>query len=170
MADMFRKNNEFGTKYQRVLHHLVEYEKYEEAPKDRKFSEYDVKYYDAVGNSMMIEVKADTYNIATGNIFIEYESNGVPSGISVTTADYWVVFCHNPMGDVINWYYIPTDYIRDLIRNQNYLFSCRAGYKKLSKGYLFREDWFRKYQELLDKRSIPEPDRLVMYEYFKVQY
>lgn len=37
-----------------------------------------------------IEVKTDFIAHKTGNIFIEYESRGKPSGIATTTARYWV--------------------------------------------------------------------------------
>lgn len=37
-----------------------------------------------------IEVKLDSIASTTGNIFIEYESRGKPSGISTTNADYWI--------------------------------------------------------------------------------
>ena len=36
-----------------------------------------------------IEVKEDKIANATGNIFIEYESRGKPSGIATTQADVW---------------------------------------------------------------------------------
>ena len=36
-----------------------------------------------------IEVKRDLKAGATGNVFVEYESRGKPSGISTSEADYW---------------------------------------------------------------------------------
>lgn len=36
-----------------------------------------------------IEVKRDFIAHKTGNVFVEYESRGAPSGISTTQADYW---------------------------------------------------------------------------------
>lgn len=36
-----------------------------------------------------VEVKADLKAKATGNLFIEYESRGKPSGIATSEADYW---------------------------------------------------------------------------------
>jgi hypothetical protein len=36
-----------------------------------------------------VEVKADLKAKATGNLFIEYESRGNPSGIATSEADYW---------------------------------------------------------------------------------
>jgi hypothetical protein len=37
-----------------------------------------------------IEVKCDRIAVKTGNVYIEYESRGKPSGISTSQADYWV--------------------------------------------------------------------------------
>jgi len=37
-----------------------------------------------------LEVKTDFYTVLTGNICIEFESRGLPSGISTTEADWWV--------------------------------------------------------------------------------
>lgn len=36
-----------------------------------------------------IEVKRDFLAAKTGNVFVEYESRGRPSGIATSTADYW---------------------------------------------------------------------------------
>ena len=36
-----------------------------------------------------VEVKRDRKACLTGNIFVEYESRGKPSGISTSEADYW---------------------------------------------------------------------------------
>ena len=36
-----------------------------------------------------IEVKRDFLAAKTGNVFVEYESRGKPSGIATSTADYW---------------------------------------------------------------------------------
>ena len=36
-----------------------------------------------------IEVKRDFLAAQTGNLFIEYESRGKPSGIATSLADYW---------------------------------------------------------------------------------
>ena len=36
-----------------------------------------------------VEVKRDRKARLTGNVFVEYESRGKPSGISTSEADYW---------------------------------------------------------------------------------
>jgi hypothetical protein len=42
-----------------------------------------------------IEVKADLKAKDTGNLFIEYESRGKPSGIATSQADYWCFHISN---------------------------------------------------------------------------
>jgi hypothetical protein len=41
-------------------------------------------------NGKKIEVKNDLMAHKTGNIYIEFESRGKPSGLSKTIADYWI--------------------------------------------------------------------------------
>jgi hypothetical protein len=162
--DWLRRKN-FGELYQGVLHHLIDYEHYEVAP-DKKFSDWDVKYFHG-DNMMTCEVKADTLNIITGNIAIEFESNNVPSGISVTKADYYAIFAHNPRSEVIQWWFIPTDVIREKIKEQKYEKIIYGGHNNLSKMYIFRDGLFLNYGEVLDKKTIPQEDRAVMYFYLK---
>ena len=62
-----------------------------------------------------IEVKSESWLWErTGNIAIEFASNGRPSGINATEADYWV---HNLMRDGATLAYImfPVDRLRDLV-------------------------------------------------------
>ena len=39
----------------------------------------------------LVEVKRDSWVCKSGNIAIEYESRGKPSGIATTEADYWII-------------------------------------------------------------------------------
>lgn len=45
---------------------------------------------DIFSSGKKVEVKTDRIAHKTGNVFIEYESRGKPSGISTTDANYWV--------------------------------------------------------------------------------
>ena len=51
--------------------------------------EYDIRG-EYRGRPVTFEVKYDIMVEKTGNIAIEYESRGKPTGIAVTEADYWV--------------------------------------------------------------------------------
>ena len=46
-------------------------------------------FHNIVSNSK-VEVKTDRLTEKTGNVYIEYESRGKPSGIVTSQADYWV--------------------------------------------------------------------------------
>lgn len=50
-----------------------------------------------------IECKSDRAAIRTGNVFIEYQQHGRPSGIATTTASYWAIEY-----DTNCWIFLPT--------------------------------------------------------------
>ena len=108
-----------------------------------KCSEYDM----IINNDMeeiKIEVKSDRVSAKTGNLFIEFESNNIPSGISVTESNFYVYYIINNKG--YNMYIIPTLDIKMLIDDKKYFRMLNAGYKKYSRGYLFRISLFEKYK------------------------
>ncbi len=47
-------------------------------------------WFEQIVSNKKFEVKTDRQSAKTGNIYIEYESRGKPSGIATTQADYWV--------------------------------------------------------------------------------
>ena len=59
-----------------------------------------------------VEVKTDRMAHHTGNIAIEYEFNGKPSGISTTKADYWAFV----LGDKSLVVFIKTENLKDIAR------------------------------------------------------
>lgn len=81
----------------------------------------------------LIEVKSDRLAHKTGNVYIEYECRGKPSGIATTTADYWI-------------YRIEQNNIALIIPTERLKVICREYYKdgkimlggdnNLSKGFL----------------------------------
>ena len=46
---------------------------------------------DSLFKDKLIEVKRDSWVGRSGNIAIEYESRGKPSGIATTQEDYWII-------------------------------------------------------------------------------
>lgn len=44
----------------------------------------------AILSGKKLEVKTDLQAAQTGNVFVEYESRGKPSGLAKTEADFWV--------------------------------------------------------------------------------
>jgi hypothetical protein len=82
---------------------------------------YDFKTSDLV----KYEVKADFKSPETGNIFVEFEDWGHPSGIAITTADFHVF-------KSVEFYQIPTAVLKELVKG------CRtapARNKKTSSVY-----------------------------------
>ena len=63
-----------------------------------------------------IEVKSERYIWEiTGNLFIEYEYNNKPSGIAVTTADFWSL-CLIRDEQLLQMYIVPTDTLKRITR------------------------------------------------------
>jgi hypothetical protein len=97
---------------------------------------FEKKVADILGNSK-IEVKTEKDKWkATGNIVIEYESRGKPSGIVTTESDYWI---HNlAIGDtIVCSLLIPVDKLRRYIARNNPR-SVRGGDDMTSKLYLIK--------------------------------
>lgn len=97
---------------------------------------FEKKVADILGNSK-IEVKTEKDKWkTTGNIVIEYESRGKPSGIITTEAAYW---CHNlAMGDdIVCSLFFPVSTLRRYIA-QNNPRSVRGGDDMTSKLYLIK--------------------------------
>jgi hypothetical protein len=83
------------------------------------------------------EVKSDKITQLTGNIFIEYESNKKPSGISITTADYYLIF-EVVYKDQYNLYKIPINSLKELCNTSK--IKKNSGYKGYSSGYLVKKE------------------------------
>ena len=105
-----------------------------------------------------IEVKAERGMwMQTGNIAIEYQSYGKPSGIEATESDYW--FHNLCIGD--NEYctlVFKTDVLRTIVNNLDYFKTVSGGDNKASKMYLvnlqklFSKDVIKAFKEY-DKKS-----------------
>ena len=70
------------------------------------------------GSKITVEVKEDERAKETGNVVIEYESRGKPSGIATSKADFWVLRIHQQDG--IHHYMYRTKIIKEMIRNKLY--------------------------------------------------
>jgi hypothetical protein len=76
--------------------------------------EYDLEIIND-GKRITIEVKSDKQASLTNNLAIEYECNKKPSGITSTTADYWVYFI--VFEDREECYKIPTEELKKLVKD-----------------------------------------------------
>jgi hypothetical protein len=79
---------------------------------DLKFGEvWEHKLHDLLTEKGKVEVKTDRMAHKTGNIVIEFESRGKPSGIATTGADYWMYWIENSGIGI----FIPTDKLREIV-------------------------------------------------------
>lgn len=102
----FDKDLQFGQKYENELQRMVEGK---------------------------VEVKTDRIWWQTGNVFIEYEDRGKPSGISVTEAKYYAICLWHPKRENEIWVLIPTDELKDICQ---YYDTVAGGDNYEARGYL----------------------------------
>jgi hypothetical protein len=150
----FLKDKEFGDGYHGVLAQLIEHTSFKNAP-DRKFYDWDMEFEND-GETFTMEIKADKKHKDTGNICIEYACNGKPSGISKSLADFWCIFSHNPMGESVKWFCIPTQTIRDMIEQKKYSRKTRGGDRWAAELYLFNDGVFNEFADVFHKDVMPE--------------
>ena len=137
----FQECLEFGHIYEKKLMEFIPYDSY--IIREGLFSAYDVKV-NYMGDKIRYEVKADRMAHKTGNMVIEFESNGVPSGISVTRARYYAYFVVKPY-DLFDLYVIPVKVIKQYIMDSKYKRILKGGNKQLSHMYVFAIDTFKEY-------------------------
>jgi hypothetical protein len=113
------------------------------------------------------ESKADTKTKDTGNIAIEFRCSGKDSGITTSTATYWFYFVHNPDAESIYYYEIPTDEIREAIAADKYRGPVRGGDNNNAEMYLFSQQLFMEYRKVLNKKSITEANRPILYKIYE---
>ena len=90
---------------------------------DRRF---DIEITNRNGNKQKIEVKEDFMHSKTGNIAIEYECRGKPSGINTTESDQYIYKVHyadkNP-----RIFSIKTDNLKRLLNERKNIKSVTGG-------------------------------------------
>lgn len=78
-----------------------------------------------------IEVKSDAKCQQTGNIYLEYESRGKPSGLAVTEAQWWAIE-YRPM----RWLIIRTLELKEIAREYYKNGGIKGGDYDTSRGVL----------------------------------
>ena len=102
----------------------------------------DDKRYDIKGTykgrELTFEDKDDNKSYETGNVGIEWFSRGKPSGISATTAKYWI---QKICGE---YYILTTKKLREHIEKKEYFYNVPSGGDPGSntKMYLFKKEKF----------------------------
>jgi hypothetical protein len=129
--------------------------------KDRKKFDIDLQFgsirEDKIADMLTnkkIEVKSERGKwMETGNICIEYQSYGKPSGIEATEADFW--FHNLCIGDEIFCTLVfDVPKLKKLVKKLDYLKSVSGGDHNASRMYLvniqklFTSDVFKTFEEL----------------------
>ena len=129
--------------------------------KDRKKFDIDLQFCsireDKIADMLTnkkIEVKSERGKwMETGNICIEYQSYGKPSGIEATEADFW--FHNLCIGDEIFCTLVfDVPKLKKLVKKLDYLKSVSGGDHNASRMYLvniqklFTSDVFKTFEEL----------------------
>ena len=87
-----------------------------------------------------VECKSDSQCSKTGNVFLEFRYKGKPSGLSVTTADWWAIEY-----DTDSWLLMPTQRLK-AIASRAYRAGkvVRGGDMDNSEGVLIPIEWLVK--------------------------
>jgi hypothetical protein len=150
----FKRDLQQGKKYERLATDYFDYD-------DLYMSKGYCKEYDFCcvkgGEKTYVEVKSDRLAGKTGNLCIEYEYKGKPSGINATTADYWMYFILKTVdGDVhskvnrIEAYKIPSDDLRDIVKGCRSVSGGDGGYSKM---YLVKKELVSSYRVYREKKK-----------------
>ena len=102
----FHNDLSFGQRYEKIAVDALGSGAIE-MPPPGKFSAWDFRH-----DGVAYECKADRQSARTGNLCVEYEHTGVPSGISISQADYWFYFVVR--GNGYSLYKIPVAVLRGL--------------------------------------------------------
>lgn len=141
----FKKDLETGHIYEKRSLLYLDYDNYNIIEGYHK--EYDIEIFKD-GNKIKIEVKSDKMASLTNNLAIEYECNNKASGITSTTADFWVYFII--FEDREECYKIPIEELKELVKDCK---QVSGGDGMRSKMYLLNKSKVLKYLIDLQRRS-----------------
>lgn len=132
VADLLKRSNKFKIK----------------SIKTNNDNRWDLEVHLFDGDVITVEVKEDFTCSKTGNVGLEFECRGRPSGVAVSKADVYLYKLHEPSGD-ISFYIIPTDDLKQLIEAKKFHRIVTGGDPGSgSRNYLFKLDVFKKAAQL----------------------
>lgn len=103
------------------------------------------------GKIFTFEVKEDFTCERTGNVGIEFECRGKPSGISVSKADFYIYKVHTSNG--VKVFIFKTAQLKNMIANELYFRVVNGGdIGSGSMNYLFTYDTFSRYGKCIFPR------------------
>ena len=136
----FVKDYQFGSKYEQLFAEIMDFKNFNIATK--KQSTHDILDEDT---NLTYEVKADRLAFKTGNICIEYMCSDKLSGINTSTSNFYAYFFErNDKTHVL--YVIPTEEIRNKIKDKLYIKDMKGGDGWRSRFYLFKLSVFEEFK------------------------
>lgn len=117
---------------------------------NNELMEGNIIEFDIKNETLKYEIKACRYALTTHNLCIEFEYKNKPSGISTSTADFWIYYVVDKYNKtkIYEYYYeIPSQYIKDLIKDKRWKKKQRGGDNYKSYFYLFDENLFEQYKK-----------------------
>ena len=136
----FKEDLEYGVKFEEKVLEIVEHTKHWKSPTGSK--EYDIATQLNDDEPVYWESKSDRRTIETGNIVIEFQCRGKPSGITTTAADYWIYFIEKTN----KYLMIPTSHLREVIDAKKYKRIVNGGDDGVALMYLFPYSDFLEYE------------------------
>lgn len=115
---------------------------------DNDTNEYDIRAI-IKGKEYTFEVKEDFIGERTGNVGLEFECRGKPSGIQTSKADFHIYKLHTA-GNGIQFVLHKTARLREMVNNVEYFLTVNGGDKgSNSMNYLFRYNTFVRTGKIL---------------------
>ena len=106
----------------------------------RNDNKYDLLVEMPSKKQVTIEIKEDFSCQRTGNVGVEYECRGKPSGISVSQAGFYLYKVHEPSGEK-RLYIIQTENLKKMIKEHKWFREvCGGDPGSNSRNYLFKLD------------------------------
>jgi hypothetical protein len=158
----FKRDLKIGQKYEKLAREYFDDYEHVYYPKGA-FKKYDFAVWSGdlkkpkePGHKrpVMVEVKSDFLSCKTGNLAIEFECNGKPSGITASTADYWLIFAVIPRANDKNrktvspWYDLykfTLKELRELVKDCRVVWGGDGGRSKM---HLLPIRNIKKYKQL----------------------
>lgn len=134
---MFHRDLQFGKQYERKFIEIMNFSNAIQS--EGCVKEFDVQSEDG----LKYEVKADKMASKTGNICIEFCSNGEPSGINATQSNKWAHFVISFDG-TYDLYLLEVDELKEML-SKNKFRQVRGGDCYRSQMYLIPISFFKPF-------------------------
>lgn len=100
------------------------------------------------GTEYTFEIKEDFMSWKTGNVALEFECRGKPSGINTTEADFYIYKIHGKNG--VHFYLFKIENILKMVSDKAWFRVVNGGDKDSnSMNYLFKYETFIKYGKFM---------------------